>query len=111
MTHRFIAFLVIASLTFLAPRPAAAAVTHTFDTVDAVEIAFYASSSQPDRIIVTGILVGQTTPTTVTFNYNTFERVRECKILALIAIAKPGKYQFAIGAGSQGSCKLIRHNP
>lgn len=116
MTHRLIAFLVIASLTFLAPRPAAAAITHTFDTVDAVEI-ISPSSNDANAIIVTGIRTGQTTATTVTFLFgNAVDHARQCERFALIAMAKPGKYRFAIGVHTGGSyygsgCKLIRVNP
>jgi hypothetical protein len=103
MTHRIAACLALASLTFVAPRPAAAAVTHTFDTVDAVEIV-----NGSDTLVVTGILVGQTTPTTLSFY---FVGVR-CERLAVIAMSKPGKFRFGIGSsGGSGSCKLILQTP
>jgi hypothetical protein len=115
MTHRFAICLAIASSTFIAPRPAAAAVTHTFDTVDAVEI----TTISTNRVIVTGILVGQTTPTTVSFTFSAgatnLNQANECQRLGVIAMAKAGKYRFAIGAtdtgGNNGGCKLILRTP
>lgn len=114
MTHRLSAFLVIASLTFLAPRTAAAAVSYTFDTVDAVEIVRPTTTSTPD-VIVTGIQAGQTTPSSVTFHVNNADFARDCERLAVIAMSKPGKYQFVLKISASsvdpGGCKLIRRNP
>jgi hypothetical protein len=92
MTHRLAICLAIASLTFMAPRPAAAAVTHTFDTVDAVEITNLGGDNN-NIIIVTGILAGQTTPTTQTFVFGSaVDHARQCERFALIALSRPGKY-------------------
>jgi hypothetical protein len=116
MMHRFAICLAIASLLFVAPRPAAAATTHTFDTVDAVELTAHLAGGNP-RVIVTGILVGQTTPTTITFSFFTSSQhlAVQCQDLAVLAMSRPGKYQFAIGSdgssSNPGGCKLILRAP
>jgi hypothetical protein len=110
MTHRLAACLAIASLTFMAARPAAAATTHTFDTVDALEIEY--NSNSGNIVIVTGILVGQMTPTTHTFAFNGYgDDARQCERFAVIAMSKPGKYRFAIGTMYNKGCKLILRTP
>jgi hypothetical protein len=115
MTHRFAICLAIAASLFAAPRPAAAAITTVFDTVDAVEIA---TSGLGYNIIVTGIVAGGTTPTTLTFFFSGTSsgqesQARQCERLAVLAMSKPGKYQFGIGPGSVPSsgCKLILRTP
>lgn len=112
MTHRFAICLAIASMTFVAPRPAAAAITNVFDTVDAVEIT-YDGASGGELVKVTGIQAGGTVPTTLTFNFSgNAARAERCERLAVIAMSKPGKFQFGIGGGSgQYSCKLILRTP
>ena len=108
MAHRLAICLAIASSILAAPRPAAAAITHVFDTVDAVEISGTA-------INVTGILAGQTAPTTVMFEFYDAGRVQRCERLAVLAMSKPGKYQFGIGGPSgpnlTPSCKLALRTP
>lgn len=110
MMHRFVACLALASLIFVAPRPAAAATSHTFDTVDAVELHTGGQSSEVS-VIITGIMVGQTTPTTVSFYfYSSTDLAMHCHRLAVIVMAKPGKFRFGIGSAITvpGGCKLIR---
>ena len=115
MIRHAITCLAIASLTFMAPRPAAAAITHTFDTVDAVEMGFVSSNYV---LTVTGIRSGQSAPTTVTFTYNLYNNEDEhqsgrCERFALIMMSKPGKFRLAMGAytSTGGLCRLIRVTP
>jgi len=117
MTHRRFSHLVLGlllgSLSLAAPRPAAAAApTVTFDTVDAVEIN-NGTNSTATFIVVTGILAGASTPTTMSFTFGTTTAIGlHCERLAMIAIAKPGKYQFAIGSNSSSAaCRLILRTP
>jgi hypothetical protein len=90
-----------------APGPA------VYDTVDAVEV-------RSSQIVVTGIISGQST--TSEFLYSIVDATTgsavaasRCDRLALLAIAKPGKYQFAttnIGlSGNRVGCKLIVRTP
>jgi len=92
-----------------APGPA------VYDTVDAVEV-------WGSRITVTGIIAGQSTQTEFIYiiydgsNTNTTpEGANRCDRLALLAMAKPGKYQFATarvsGFASVFSCKLTVRTP
>jgi hypothetical protein len=120
MTHRLAICLAVASLTFVAPRPADAAITSLFDTVDAVESTneFVSGVGNAQVIKVTGILVGGTVPTTQTFTFagiTHLDQGARCERLALLAMSKPGKYQFGIGstntAGTNGGCKLILRTP
>lgn len=114
MTHR-LACLALASLIFLAPRPAAAApVTQTFDTVDTVELKL----SGYYTFIVSGILVGQTTTSTLTFQVSNSSIWEQCQRFAVIAMDKPGKYRFAVVGDLNSnniyfvnSCKLILRAP
>jgi hypothetical protein len=109
----------IATFTFAAPRPAAAAVgdTTTYDTVDAVEV-------MADQIRVTGIISGQAAPSTQLYRIVssppsgggfTDTAASRCDRLALLAISKPGKYQFAtvqvVDFSPRFSCKLIVRTP
>ena len=107
MTLRFAICLAIASSLFLAPRLAAAD-TFAFDTVDAVELS-------GSSITVTGILSGQSSPTTRPFSVSNAAMLQQCERVALMAISKPGKYQLHIvtytGSNYVGSCKLILRTP
>jgi hypothetical protein len=96
--------------------PVIAAGPAVYDTVDAVEV--FGS-----RITVTGIIAGQSAPSE--FIYVIFDGsssgstpggANRCDRLALLAMAKPGKYQFATlivpdTFGSFYSCKLIVRTP
>jgi len=86
-----------------------------YDIVDAVEV-------QGNRINITGIIAGESAPSE--FSYAIFdgsasgttpEGANRCDRLALLTIAKPGKYQFAItrtpNLSSRMSCKLIVRTP
>jgi len=119
MTHRLAICLAIASLTFAGPRPAAAAAIGTvFDTVDAVEINNDFANA---TVVVTGLRPGGSVPITVIFTFGNSESATNidtaarCERLAVIAMSKPGKFQFAIGSNTGGSsgggCKLILRTP
>jgi|SRR4051812_16547779 hypothetical protein len=81
-----------------------------YETVDAV-------SSAPDEITITGIMVGHTTPTTSTFQISRGldqDSVGRCDRFALLAMAKPGKYQFATvitDSSPRFGCKLLVRAP
>ena len=118
MTRRFASCLAIASLTFMSPRPAAAAITHVFDTVDAVEIG-YQGGTIGQIVWVTGVRVGATSPATYMFTFanNTTgnDQALRCERLAVLAMSKPGKFRFGIASGtyysSDGGCKLTLRTP
>jgi len=115
--------LVIASLLVAAPRSAPAAVVdHVFDTVDTVEInhdpgcAPSSGCGPAARVVVTGIRQNTSVQVTEEFIfYSDTDMAARCERLALIAIAKPGKYRFAIGSHTNGSfnstfgggCRLV----
>jgi hypothetical protein len=115
--HRLIMCLMVCASTFTVPRHAAAAInpTTTYDTVDAVEVQNDCCSFV--NLVVTGILAGQSTPTTRTFAFSNSSATDaapalRCERFAVIAMSKPGKYQFAISAsGTLGACKLILRTP
>src|SRR5262245_14625297 len=102
--HRLAICFVLASLTLAAPRPSAAdaVADSVYDTVDSVESRNHdfcpGCSTEEHLVIVRGILVGHSTPSTGFFNFGrNVEMARRCLPLAAIAMSKPGKYQFAIG--------------
>jgi hypothetical protein len=85
-----------------------------YDTVDAVQ------SGPSDRdITITGIIVGQSTATTMTYflrgnspTSTTEDVSARCDRFALLAMAKPGKYQFAtVGTPGFFDCKLTVRAP
>jgi hypothetical protein len=121
MMHRLAICLVIASVSLAAPRPAVASATDVYDTVDSVEV----NSDDPNAsfnvsLVVTGIPAGGSTPITKIYNFGAlstagnFEQAAHCQRLAVVAMSKPGKFQFAIGAFASSlnhSCKLILRTP
>lgn len=129
MSHRIAVGLAIASLTFMVPRPAAAATgTTVFDTVDSVEGYHQNGNGGGFTLTVKGIIVGGTTPTTLTFNfYNGFTNsdsvnstlVERCERFAVLVMSKPGKYQLSIAWDDSNvnnikynrGCKLILRAP
>jgi hypothetical protein len=117
MTRRVPGCLVALALSF-APaasfaNPTPAPGNAIYETVDAVQVS-------PTRIVITGIIVGQSTQSEFIYVINndfsttTSEVASRCDRLALLAMAKPGKYQFAMVtplSGSFFSCKLIVRTP
>jgi hypothetical protein len=71
---------------------------HVYDTVDEVQ-----SGPSERQITITGIIAGQSTATTMTYTLRvnsssstaTEDVTARCDRFALLAMAKPGKYQFA----------------
>ena len=114
--------IAIAALTLISPRPAAANIGDiiaAYDTVDAIETA-------ANQITVTGIVTGEGAPSRRTFTIigspaastgGTPQQdvaASRCDRLALLAMSKPGKFQFAIvdvGASTRFGCKLILRTP
>lgn len=105
----------IAMFLFGDPLPAAAAGNPiTYDTVDAIEVL-------ANEIKVTGIISGQDAPSTTLYTIissssstgRTDVAASRCDRLALLAMSKPGKYQFAVTlvGFSEYSCKLIVRTP
>lgn len=75
----------------------------TYDTVDAVAV-------YGNIIVITGVVSGERTSTEIRYPvYNDSESASRCDRLAMLAVAKPGKYQFAmVDVGSWAyACKLI----
>jgi len=119
MTRHLAGCLALAALS-LVPAASAADVIPgqapaVYDTVDAVEV-------WGSRIIVTGIIAGQDTPSEISYiiydgtsSSPSPEGANRCDRLALLAIAKPGKYQFATtlvpAFGFRFGCKLIVRTP
>jgi hypothetical protein len=110
------------SFTIAVSSPVVADVTIqvVYDTVDSVEIKNHdicdTCGGNQSMVIVRGIVVGTSTPSTRTFNFGTnIDIATRCERLAMIAMSKPGKYQLGIGAdmsnsggvGGHGDCKLI----
>jgi len=122
MTRHLVTCLAIIALSFISPTPAAAAdvarSSAVYDTVDAVEI----GAGSPSLIVVTGIISGQSAPTELIYSIinssnSSIDGPARCDRLALLAMAKPGKFQFALNFIAQGtfenmfSCKLIARTP
>jgi hypothetical protein len=112
MKHRIATCLVIALSSLAAPRPAAAAATDVYDTVDSVELNDGAVAA---TLVVTGIPAGGTIPIATTYSFGGFhDTAMHCQRLAVVAMSKPGKFQFAIATGSPTaphSCKLSLRAP
>jgi hypothetical protein len=115
MMHRLAIGLAIALLSFAMSRLTYAATAFiVYDTVDSVELN---TDVDQVRIVIKGILAGASTASTRTFIFGvisaptSFPAASRCERMALAAISKPGKYQFAIGpsdsASTGGACKLI----
>jgi len=113
--------IAIAALTMISPRPAAASIGDiiaAYDTVDAIEVV-------ANQITVTGIVTGEGAPSRRTFTIlgspvtpssGTPQQdvaASRCDRLALLAMSKPGKFQFAIVdvGSSRVGCKLIARTP
>jgi hypothetical protein len=116
MTYRLVFCLMITSVSLAAPRSVAADPTtlSVYDTVDAVELKDHSPCSgcgSRALVIVTGIRAGSSGPSSQSFDFNTnVASATRCEHLAVIAMSKPGKYQFSIGTdvsvGGLGDCKL-----
>jgi hypothetical protein len=105
-------YLLIAAIAMISPESARAdpGDVITYDTVDAFEV-------RTGDIVVTGIIVGQSAPSTTSYNIVGFSQddvtTSRCDRLALLAMSKPGKFRFAVEALDffVFSCKLIVRTP
>ena len=103
MTRTLIVGLVFTLVSAFSIRLASA--DTVYDTVDAIEAA------GSGGIRVTGIVAGEQAQS-VTFYFlgSGSETGLRCDRLALLAMSKPGKFQFVVvnsGPGSGNACKLI----
>ena len=98
MLHRLSSVLVVAALVIppAVTQAGTGSLTYTFATVDGVKVI--------DKLIyVTGIQVGASTPTEIPASFADSSAAERCDRLALIAMSKPGKYQFSILNPSSGT--------
>jgi hypothetical protein len=88
-------------------------VGQVYDTVDAVQ-------SDTSLITITGVVVGQSTATTSSYQLDgtssssSEDGAARCDRFALLAMAKPGKYRFATVGPDRNSrfvCKLNLRTP
>jgi hypothetical protein len=113
MTSRLLRSLTILAVALT---PAAVAMAdfpptgQVYDTVDAIQ-------SSPSLITVTGIVAGQSAPTTSSYVVATGgvgDPIARCDRFALLAISKPGKFRFATVSSASGNhfdCQLITRAP
>ena len=106
----------IVATSLVSPTPAIADFPGTgqvYDTVDAVQ-------SDAGLITITGIIVGQSTATTSSYvisassSSSSEDGAARCDRLALLAMAKPGKYRFATVGPDRNDrfvCKLTVRAP
>jgi hypothetical protein len=127
MLRRLVPLLAVATLATLAPTTARGAVgsVTTFDTVDSIEATLVGDSNRPVGIKVTGILVGSSSPTTISVKLHSsgisqvsgmigVDPVARCDRMAMLAMSKPGKFQFALVETEivqVFTCKLIVRTP
>jgi hypothetical protein len=116
MTRTLIACLTLGALCLVSSQPATAAVGDVtlYDAIDAIKVI-------DTRIVVTGITVGDSTPRTTTYSLVfqgtstsiTIDMSARCDRLALLAMSKPGKFQFGMvdEGGFRFSCKLAVRTP
>jgi hypothetical protein len=119
MPRPIIAFLTLGALCFLSSQPARAAFGDVtlYDAVDAINVA-------GTNIVVTGIISGQSGASTTRYSIRTTsssststgsDTAARCDRLALLAMSKPGKFQFGMvddnGFASVFTCKLIVRTP
>ncbi|HSS00566.1 MAG TPA: hypothetical protein VLM79_26085 [Kofleriaceae bacterium] len=113
MTRTLIACLTLGALCLLSSQPARAAFGDVtlYETVDAI-------NAVTTAIVVTGIIAGQSGPSTTRYSIRNLgsggaaiDTAARCDRLALLAMSKPGKFQFGMvddnGIATVFSCKLI----
>jgi len=115
MSRHWMLYLVALAVIVLA-RPSAAFAADgdvtAYDTVDALQVIAL------DTVIqVTGIIAGQSAPTTTSYRVGTSSGPSagaRCDRLALLAMSKPGKWQFAVidvESGILFECRLTLRAP
>jgi hypothetical protein len=115
MVLRSIAAAVLLSSSLALPAQAqATGTTYVFQTVDAFEMV------NSNTVRITGILQGQAEAQTITIigwsfgnSTTTFDSPQRCERLALMSMAKPGRYLFSVTASNistpgfnPSACKL-----
>lgn len=101
--------LIVSLLLVAAMAGPAAAGVFVFETVDEFE-------RQGDRLIVRGILQGQTEGTELVLRWLTqpTELTASCERMALMAMARPGRYFLRVTTDTRGNvevfeyCRLLR---
>lgn len=115
---------MLATLSSTPARGAVGTVT-TFETVDAIEAILSSDTFRPVGIKVTGILVGSASPSSVSVKLTgstvannpgiaAVDLVARCDRMAMLAMSKPGKFQFALvetDIFQVFTCKLIVRTP
>ena len=114
MNKRAVLCFAFTLLAFAMSRATVAATfTQVFDSVDSVELNM---DSFAVNIVIQGIPAGGSAAVTRSFFFgqagsaSDVSAASACQRTALIAMSKPGKYQFAIGRSegvNAGACKLI----
>lgn len=108
MLQRLTICLVTVSLAVAMPRPAFANTTDRFDTLDSAEIDDSINNDNNSNVglIIRGILVGGTATVTRIYIFGSqsdsvvVARVQHCHRLSVLALSRPGKYEFAIGGNT-----------
>jgi hypothetical protein len=118
--YRVALCLVLIASTLAIPRPATAAVTEFYETVDFVEVdKRNCSLGCLPSLTIRGVLVGGGAPITRTYTFanggNGTEGVDtalQCQRLAVLVMSKPGKFQLGVGPlpGASG-CRLTLVTP
>jgi hypothetical protein len=122
MMHRLAICFVFATSLFAAPRvfAAEASIQVVFATVDSVEIKNQdpCTNCSPVHaiVLVRGVDIAGHNPFTQSFDFGSnVDMATRCEHLAVIAMSKPGKYQFGIGSDNfgqgHGHCQLILVTP
>lgn len=114
MSKRAVLCVAFTLLALARSRPTVASTfTQVFDSVDSVELNM---DSGVVHIVIQGIPAGGSVAITRLFVFGAAGAASDvsaataCQRTALLAMSKPGKYQFAIGQSegvSAGACKLI----
>jgi hypothetical protein len=109
MIRHLITVLAIAALTMISPESARADTgdVTAYATVDAIE-------AIGNDIFVTGIIAGQGAPSTTRYDvFETEVTASRCDRMALLAMSKPGKFQFVMVEHEfqRFACKLILRTP
>jgi hypothetical protein len=119
MIRTLVICVALAALCLISSQPvnAETGTVTLYDTVDAIKVS-------DSRITVTGIITGDSAPSTAVYTILSTSATNggaidvaasRCDRLALLAISKPGKFQFGMvlegNSGARFSCKLIVRTP
>ncbi|HEX3763702.1 MAG TPA: hypothetical protein VHW23_33625 [Kofleriaceae bacterium] len=115
MTNRFTIFFTAATLISAVARTVAAdPLTVTYDTVDAAEVVHRDGCAGGcfihTVVVVRGIPRGQSTPVSQPFDFgDKSDMALHCQRLAVLAMSKPGKFQFVIGSDTNPNGSSVGH--